>query len=140
MATWADVEGLKWGDLERLTWRQIEEWSSEVWSVLRSLDGVERKRLLDGLRDGSLPPALVADGESRYDRVEATALSLYTRFAPQDASQMAAYLVVLISLLTLLVNSTPSDPAPDTPPPPHVIVVQLPPDCRPQDSPPSPAR
>lgn len=135
MATWADIEGLRWADLNRLTWGQIETWSSEVWELLRSLEPAERTALLEGLKDGSLPPALLAAGESQYDRVESAALSLFTRYAPKDAGQMAAYLAVLVSLLTVLTNHG-SDPAPPTPPPAPVIVVELPPHCRPTGPPP----
>ena len=135
VATWADIEGLRWADLERLTWEQVETWSSEVWELLRSLDPAERTALLDGIKDGSLPPALVAAGESQYDRVQAAALSLFTRYAPKDASQMAAYLAVLVSLLTVLTNQG-SDPQPATPPPPQVIIVELPPESRPTGPPP----
>jgi hypothetical protein len=136
VATWADLEGLRWADLNRLTWGQIETWSSEVWELLRSLEPAERTALLDGIKDGSLPPALlVAAGESQYDRIEAAALSLFTRYAPNDASQMAAYLAVLVSLLTVLSNQG-SDPPPPTPPSPQVVVVELPPQCRPTGPPP----
>ncbi|HVF05239.1 MAG TPA: hypothetical protein VNA20_10385 [Frankiaceae bacterium] len=136
MATWADMEGLRWADLDRLTWRQIETWSSDVWELLRSLEPAERTALLEGIKDGSLPPALLAAGGSQYDRVESAALSLFTRYAPKDASQMAAYLAVLVSLLTVLTNQG-SDPAPPMPPPAQVIVVELPPQCRPTEQPPS---
>lgn len=129
------MEGLRWADLDRLTWGQIESWSSEVWELLRSLEPAERRALLDGIKDGSLPPALLAGGESQHDRVQAAALSLFTRYAPKNAAQMAAYLAVVVSLLSVL-NSRGSDPPPPTPPAPEVIVVELPPHCRPTGPPP----
>lgn len=138
MATWDDMERLTheqaevftWGELERLTGEQIDTFASQVWPLLKTLSATDRQALKVGLLDGSLPPGLVADSETRYTPAEAAALSLYSTYKPKTPADMAAYLAVVVALISIIQTHFKDD-APRQPPPATVIIVELPEPPRP---------
>jgi len=138
MATWDDVGKLSWDQLGEFTWdevarlttEQVERFANELWPLVASLDHSGRAALKAGLLDGSLPPALLAAGDVEYTPAEAAALSAWTRFAPKDSGDLAAWVAVLLALLTLL-SGLGDDEPPSTPPPSSVIIVEIPEPIRP---------
>jgi hypothetical protein len=120
--TWQQINGMTWGQLERLSSNQIESYINDVWPVLFSLDARERAALVEGFLDGSLPPALVADSESRYSKIQQVALALWTTYKPSDASSMAAYLAVLVALASIIHSHYHDEPPAQAPPEIHIII------------------
>lgn len=128
-ATWNDLQGFTWDDLGRLRWSDLERWTGEVWQELRSLTPSERAALLDALT-GSAPPGTVEWGVAEQQ----SALTTASKYAPKNAAEMAAYLGVLVALLTFLTTQFQGDEEPPTaPPPPQVVVIHIPPEHHPID-------
>jgi hypothetical protein len=138
MVTWSELERRVYLDVGELTWHEIETYTAAVWPLLRRLTADERERLRRGLLDGTLRNIEETRGRhSAPDPVEGAALRLMGRFVPKDAAQLAAYLAVLIALLSWLRGHP--DPAPQ-PPPVTVIIHEMPPEIRadkPEPSPPN---
>lgn len=138
MATWDDVGKLSWDQLGEFTWdevgrlttEQVERFANELWPLVTSLDQAGRAALKAGLLDGSLPPALLASGDVEYTPAEEAVLSAWTRFAPKDSGELAAWVAILLALLTLL-SGLGDDEPPPIPPPSTVIIVEIPEPIRP---------
>lgn len=122
--TWDQLSDLRWGELERLTSAQVAAYVDRVWPRLATLEPTERRSLVEGFLDGSLPPALVADGQSRYSKVQQTALALWTTFKPQTEQGMAAYLGVIVATVAIIASQCDDDPPPTPTPDIHIHIQQ----------------
>lgn len=138
MATWDEIRGMTWeqvgaftwGDVARLTVEQIEQFTREAWPLLSPLSPAARRELALGLLDGSFPPPLLASAETKNTESQVAALSLWTRYAPRDSAELAAWVAILLSLLQIL---GPRESAPAEPPPVTVVILELPESVRPHD-------
>lgn len=136
MTTWSELERRVYVDCNALTWHEIETYTARVWPLLLRLTADERERLRRGLLDGTLRNIEEARGKhSAPDPVKGAALRLMGRYAPKDAGQLAAYLAVLIALLSFLRGNP--DPVPQ-PPVVTVIIEEIPPEIRPTEPHPPP--
>ncbi len=128
--TWDQMGSLTWDDVGRLSLAEIQEFVANVWPTIRDLPPEDRVDFADGLRNGMLPPALLASRESKYSKAQEAALHIWTVLMPQTKDQTLAYIAILIALLGLI----PRD-APTAPPSVTVIVNELPEPMRPSPSP-----
>lgn len=134
--TWNDIEGLSWDEIERFTWEELEAFTREVYPVLAELTDRERQELFEGFRDDTLPPGLVASGDSRYTRVQAAALRIATSTFNTLTHKRAEALYALLILLWTVGHDVATDlerEHGERPPTVRQTVDRLPPAVRPVD-------
>lgn len=120
-----------YGAVDRVTWGQVQEYSQQFWDVLAALAPDQRREFRARLLDGRFPPALLASAaDEGQDDADVAALSLWTRYQPESSSELAAWVAIMVAVLTHLDKEAAPAPAP---PPATVIVIELPEENRPTD-------
>lgn len=99
--------------------------------MLAALTPDQRREFRTKLLDGRFPPTLLASAAYEgQDDTDVAALSLWTRYQPTSSSELAAWVAIMVAVLTHLDNE--ANPAP-APPPLTVIVIELPVENRPTE-------
>lgn len=133
MATWDDVEKLTWDQMEHFTWDEVERLTkdqvdrfiNEIWPVIASLSPADRAAFQSGLLDGSLPPALLADGVTDYSPAQGAALKLWPKQEPLTRDQLLGWIAILLSIVQILQTEFKDEPAPVQAPPSIVQEVHI---------------
>ncbi len=151
MVTWGEMENFTWDELglfthdelEHLSLEQIRRHVEEFWPVLAKLSPADRAAFHAGLLDQTLPPALLAAGDTEYTPVQKAALKLWGR-APLSRSEFVAWLSLMVSVVQTMQTQFKDEPVPPSPPPAIELHLELPEGVRPlpqtPEAPESPVR
>lgn len=138
MVTWGEMENFTWDelelfthdDLERLTFGQIRQYVEEFWPVLAELSPADRAAFRAGVLNQTLPPALLAAGDTEYTPAQKAALKFWTD-PPMTRGEFAAWAAVMLSVVQIMQSQFKEDPVPPSPPPAIELHLELPDGVRP---------